>query len=265
MRVNDPVNPPVSTPGGSGSMSSSGFDLTVQDHVAQALPEGASISDRQLVPINSIIRPYVRESVELPGKNVYRFHPVGFAQDRDWTGPVNEAVERAQREQTARYAQTVERYNQRHGTNLRDVYELSRHTGYADSALFRAFASALSLRSNGVITPEQAFLFDPFGGLPGPGPETYDHDADVRDYEFPDFENVQFTGVSIPHDTDYILGRFFGQGPLAEIASLPSRRGLGNAGLIPYPLLPGWIRDAFQERNSYPNYITGTGTGWGVE
>ncbi|MEO1336231.1 MAG: hypothetical protein AAFV29_11335, partial [Myxococcota bacterium] len=87
------------------------------------------------------------------------------------------------------------------------LQEMAKETKYLGSDAHMAWSKAAEARTGGAISAKWWRELDPFGGTAGNGP------------------NILATGaypgalskIAMGHDTDWSLGRFFGEGPLAKL------------------------------------------------
>jgi hypothetical protein len=117
-----------------------------------------------------------------------------------------------------------------YGKTTAQLKQAARNDGYFDSVAHNAWAKAAEARTGGRIPASFWKEFDPFGGTAGNGP------------------NIELTGkypgvasrISMAHDTDWSLGRYFNTGPLKNLygqqpQNKDDMKSLGMAGLAPQP------------------------------
>lgn len=118
-----------------------------------------------------------------------------------------------------------------YGKSTAELKQASVKDGYFNSTAHNAWAKAAEARTGGRIPASFWKEFDPFGGTAGNGP------------------NIELTGkypglasrISMAHDTDWSLGRYFNTGPLqnlykAQPQTKDDMKSLGLAGLTPKPV-----------------------------
>lgn len=108
-----------------------------------------------------------------------------------------------------------------------DLLALSQARGYFNSEQHQIWAWAASARSGGTLTPAWLMELEPFGGTAGNGP-------DLLPFGGP---GERLSTIAVAHDTDWLLGRLFGLGPLAGLATIDAEaayqlKRLGAAGLM---------------------------------
>ncbi|HZI03340.1 MAG TPA: hypothetical protein VEZ71_04925 [Archangium sp.] len=118
-----------------------------------------------------------------------------------------------------------------YGKSTAELKQAAIKDGYFNSVGHNAWAKAAEARTGGRIPASFWKEFDPFGGTAGNGP------------------NIELTGkypglaslISMAHDTDWSLGRYFNTGPLQNLYGQQPKnkddmKSLGMAGLVPQPI-----------------------------
>lgn len=108
-----------------------------------------------------------------------------------------------------------------------DLVALAQARGYYGSEQHLIWAWAASARVSGLLTPASLMELEPFGGTAGNGPELLPFGG----------PGERLSTIAVAHDTDWLLGRLFGLGPLAGLATIDAEaayqlKRLGAAGLM---------------------------------
>jgi hypothetical protein len=128
---------------------------------------------------------------------------------------------------------------------------MSDKQGYLNSPAHMAWSEAAQERSNGKVSAEQWRKLDPFGGTAGNGPDVIN---------FPGV-NGRYPGnasvISMGHDTDWSLGRYFNAGPMKALhTSQESPLQMGMYGLQNHSAVRPKVSDL---------YTTGGHADWEVD
>jgi hypothetical protein len=128
---------------------------------------------------------------------------------------------------------------------------MSDKQGYLNSPAHMAWSEAAQERSNGKVSAEQWRKLDPFGGTAGNGPDVINLPG--VNGRYPGNASV----ISMGHDTDWSLGRYFNAGPMKALhTSQESPLQMGMYGLQNHSTVRPKVSDL---------YTTGGHADWEVD